>query len=569
MINIFYFALMQARKTFCLFISAVITASVLSITGCSDDNSDYNLRTAIMYNNGDGNIDLAKQLIDNGKNINKLPSAPLMDENHSLTFAYKDSHSRLDMVYYLISEGADVNYCSTVSKSPLITLSAYSANYELTSCLIEKGADVNLYGIGSSALTYSVSNSVADEYWQIEVFKLLLENGAEFSDETMLEAIKSGTKDGKMLLLQTVTKTAKNMGYSTELPIITEYAVLGDSQGVLDNFSEFEKLSEDERNLLIYACAAFCNPDVLKKLNENGVDFKKEYFFGGGYIYLFACAYGNMDSLKYIYENDLYPDNAITEGINTRKINCSYSDTLKYLTDKGMEIEHGDIITAVERLDNDMLSFLFSENLITSDEYMLMIQHLDDLCSNPFNENADDKYLDTVRLVLDNGEGDFIENVDFAPNLEYCKILVEEYNKPVYSEYDPDSVTKSAYVLSDSYQSPECLEYLISMGANVNESGINDDTVLSIAAEYGFYDSCKILLENGADPNLTYREDRRPAFKWCLTDDYFVGGSERLFSLFMQYDIDFESKIYNGMTAYEFAEDYGSQKRADSIKQYN
>ena len=31
-------------------------------------------------------------------------------------------------------------------------------------------------------------------------------------------------------------------------------------------------------------------------------------------------------------------------------------------------------------------------------------------------------------------------------------------------------------------------------------------------------------------------------------------------------DIDFESKIYNGMTAYEFAEDYGSQQRADAIK---
>ena len=67
------------------------------------------------------------------------------------------------MVYYLISEGADVNFCSTATKSPLITLSAYNANYELTSLLIEKGADVNLYGNGSSALTYSVSNSMADE----------------------------------------------------------------------------------------------------------------------------------------------------------------------------------------------------------------------------------------------------------------------------------------------------------------------------------------------------------------------------------------------------------------------
>ena len=180
-------------------------------TGCTSENNDYNLRTAIMYNNGDGNIDIAKQLIDNGENINKLPSAPFMEENHSLTFAYKDSHNRLDMVYYLISEGADVNYCSTVTKSPLITLSAYNADYELTSYLIEKGADVNLYGNGSSALTYSVSNSMADEYFQIEVFNLLLENGAEFSDETMQEAIKSGTNDGKMLLLQTVAKTAKNI----------------------------------------------------------------------------------------------------------------------------------------------------------------------------------------------------------------------------------------------------------------------------------------------------------------------------------------------------------------------
>ena len=552
-----------------MIILAIIITSILCLSGCSKNSDDYNLRTAIMYNNGDGNIDLAKQLIDNGENINKLPSAPFLEENHSLTFAYKDSHSRLDMVYYLISEGADVNCCSTATKSPLITLSAYSANYELTSLLIEKGADVNLYGNGSSALTYSVSNSMADEYWQIEVFNLLLENGADFSDETMMEAIKSGTNDGKLLLLQAVAKTAKNMGYSTGLPLITECAVFGNSEGVLNNFSEFEKLTEDERKLCIYACAAFCNPDVIQKLSEADVDFTQEYFFGGGYIYLLACAYGNTDSLKYIYEKGLYPDNTFKENVHTRKTSCFYPDALKYLTDKGMKINNDHITTAVKRLDNEMLSFFFSENLITSDEYMIMIQQLVNLCPNPFNENANDKYFDTVRLVLDNGEGDFIKNVDFAPNLEYCKILVEEYNKPTYCECNTDLTTQSAYALSYSYQSPECLEYLISMGANVNECGINNDTVLSLAAEYGFYDSCKILLENGADPNLTYSKNGYPAFSWCLTDDYFIGGSNRLFDLFIQYDIDLESKIYNGMTAYEFAKDYGSQKRADAIKKYN
>ncbi len=548
----------------------LFTVMTATLTGCSNNNRDYDLRTAIMYNNGDGNIDLARQLLENGADIDELPDAAFMgDENHSLTFAYQDSHSRLDMVYYLISEGADVNFCSTATKSPLITLSAYNANFELTSCLIEKGADVNLYGNGSSALTYSVSNSMADEYWQIEVFNLLLENGAEFSDETMLEAIKSGTNDGKMLLMKTVAETARNMGYSTGLPLITEYAVFGDSEGVLNNFSDFEKLTDDERQLCIYACAAFCNPDVMKKLNEMGVNFAQEYFFGGGYIYLLACAYGNMDTLEYIYENGLYPDNAFAEYVNTREISYFYSDTLKYLIECGMGFDDSTIITAVKRLDNEMLSFFFSNGLITSDRYMVLIQQLDELCPNPFNENVDKKWLDTVRLVLDNGEGDFIKNVDFAPNLEYCRILVEEYNKPTYCECNTDLATQSAYVLSYSYQSPECLEYLISMGANVNECGINNDTVLSLAAEYGFYDSCKILLENNADPNLTYHEKKCPAFSWCLTDDYFIGGSDRLFDLFMQYDIDFESKIYNSMTAYEFAEDYGSQERADAIKKYN
>lgn len=556
--------IMQGNKLLAIVIFIPFLFSLF--TGCTSENNDYNLRTAIMYNNGDGNIDIAKQLIDNGENINKLPSAPFMEENHSLTFAYKDSHNRLDMVYYLISEGADVNYCSTVTKSPLITLSAYNADYELTSYLIEKGADVNLYGNGSSALTYSVSNSMADEYWQIEVFNLLLENGAEFSDETMTEAVKSGTNDGKMLLLQTVAKTARDMGYSTRLQPITEYAVLGDSEGVLSNFSDFEKLSDDERKLFIYSCAAFCNSDVMKMLNEADVNFTQEYFFGGGYIYLLACAYGNMNSLEYIYENGLYPDNAFSEKINTRKISFFCPDTLRYLVECGMCVDDSTLITAVERLDNDMLSFLFSEDLITSDGYMVMIQCLDDLCSNPFNENADEKWLDTVRLVLDNGEGDFIERVSFAPNPDYCRILVEEYNKPVYCEYNPDLAVQSSYVLSDTYQSPECVEYLISMGANVNECGTNNDTVLSLAAEYGFYDTCKALLENGANPNLTYHENKCPAFSKCLTDDYFIGGSDRLFDLFMQYDIDFESKIYNGMTAYEFAENHGSQQRADYIK---
>ena len=45
--------------------------------------------------------------------------------------------------------------------------------------------------------------------------------------------------------------------------------------------------------------------------------------------------------------------------------------------------------------------------------------------------------------------------------------------------------------------------------------------------------------------------------------------SDRLFELFMQYDIDLESKLYHDdLNAYEYAENYSTGKTSKRLKEY-
>ena len=96
------------------------------------------------------------------------------DNGHSLLF-YASSKGYLDIVKYLINNGADVNSMGGRGIFSLYTASS-KGHLDIVKYLIDNGADVNLTtNIGLSSLYHSICNG------HLDIVKYLIDNGANFN----------------------------------------------------------------------------------------------------------------------------------------------------------------------------------------------------------------------------------------------------------------------------------------------------------------------------------------------------------------------------------------------------
>ena len=122
-----------------------------------------------------GHIELVQYLIDEGADVNRRNSIG----ESALYVAGIAGHK--DIVRLLLNNGADPNVMTMTG--PLLYQLAFQNNIELTEILLEQGANVNIKG-GE----YPVPISLAIRDGNKEVLKLLLEKGAKVSSTSVLYA---------------------------------------------------------------------------------------------------------------------------------------------------------------------------------------------------------------------------------------------------------------------------------------------------------------------------------------------------------------------------------------------
>ncbi|RWA07137.1 hypothetical protein EKO27_g7965 [Xylaria grammica] len=123
----------------------------------------YYGRTALQAacSGGHSNIDLIKFLIENGADVNALPSKGSLT---ALQAACDDGHDNIDLIRFLIENGADVN------APPSLRVAARRGDFAVVILLLENGADINAPGL--SALDEAAENG------KLDMVQFLLDSGA-------------------------------------------------------------------------------------------------------------------------------------------------------------------------------------------------------------------------------------------------------------------------------------------------------------------------------------------------------------------------------------------------------
>jgi ankyrin repeat protein len=110
--------------------------------------------------------------------------------------------------------------------------------------------------------------------------------------------------------------------------------------------------------------------------------------------------------------------------------------------------------------------------------------------------------------------GSCLEYAIYHSPLPFIRTLLESGADPTPGNHDGFPPLIAALSCSRSHPGFEArpdvaaiLEVLLAFGADPNQRGLNDYTALHLAAAVGNLEAIRLLLENGADPNLRTRID--------------------------------------------------------------
>lgn len=527
--------------------SSCVIANTFS-TKAQIENNEKKLYAGITTRN----IQIVKEALEDGANINKLDILPASKEN-PITLSLVGSPND-NIATYLLENGADPNYISIYGYS-LLMFSAYNNDPYFCKLLLQHGAkidteDSNGYTALEAIFSYPRQSTENDIN---EVITSLLDAGAKIKPLTLKAALQG--EDHTAAIRYAITKRILegliNAGFKSELDPALEAAMLGDSSKLNELIKANKIQKNDEKKILFYT-AAFGSSETLELLKNIGLDLEATDDHNNYTPLIIASHYGNLDVVKYL----------LTQGINIEKrsshdeksaldyaIENKQYNVAKYLIKQGMDLKpfkvwEGTVDVLEEAAKSGSLDMV---KFIIDNGYELN----DDNIRKALASACEKDQIKVVKYLLDKGI-DVNKEYNGSPMLYYCKSLdsiklLVEYGAKVNDE-------KSDWILLNDTDNIDILKYLIEKGANVNSmpftigskaQAIKGSSVLMDAIWNGNLDKVKLLVENGAD--LEYKYEK------MNNDTAIIHAAEDLSKCVLEYLIQHNANINyqntNGETA--------------------
>ncbi|KAL4967300.1 ankyrin repeat-containing domain protein [Aspergillus stella-maris] len=408
-----------------------------------DSTREGNLATPLAIAATNRHLEVCRLLLDHGAD----PNHPSIDPPILSKTCNDDVHKVTpDILELLIDRGAKVNAKEEDGETALF-YAVRSGQISLVQCLLDHGAEINLWARTWCPLFYSVHAGVG-------ICKLLIERGA---------SIETPSERGTTALL-----LAAMHEYADIVSLLLQHNVALD---IANEKSGFTPLLEAARN---------GNSEITRMLMEAGADANHQSIFGYGPVHLAV----KNDCLRVLLE---YPkridlNQKISSG-ETPLIHAMETPTVPMENIK-LLINSGADLNAQTLYGNTALS------MAVWNQHLLAISAL-------VKENGLDMNLGSTLY------GPALHTACRALSLEIVDLLVQHNADVNYAVPDnPGTPLQSTCLVSndeDCDKVMEILQYLLEHGADINRVGGIKGTVLNAAAMCCRPSVTTFLIDNGAD----------------------------------------------------------------------
>ena len=395
--------------------------------------------TAVMLACKEGNNDVINVLLNAGADPNITDG----DGNTCLHYAALNDSST-DVLQAIISHGVDVNATNTNNVTALM-LACHKGNRDAINVLLNAGADSNIADADGSTWLYYAARNDCTERFQ-EMIRLLVDvhaiNKKVFT--AMLVGAKIGKRDAISVLLNAGTDSniADTDGDARPHNAAQKDCYAEVLQAITSHIVDENATQKNSVTALMKACHSG-NRDAINKCLNAGVDVNAVHD-NNVTAFMIACAKGNKDVINILLIAGADPNKADANGntyLHYAERNDCYTNNLEAI------ISHGVDVNATHK------------NNVTA----LMIA-----CGKG-NEDA-------INVLLNAGADANIADANGNTCLHYAA--------------GNDCYTKIFHVI-------------ISRGVDVNVTNESNVTALMIACVKGNKDAINVLLNAGADRNIT------------------------------------------------------------------
>lgn len=528
-----------------VFKSIILVFIVMIFSGCTTESEKKDIYIDLWWAVNEGDFERIQEAINNGADVNALEH---QDKKNSIIFEVisntpKDKDPS-EVLAYLISKGSNVNLTNTKGETSLMYCFSdfHSSKYTLKmlSILLNAGANVNIQNkYGNTVLIYASSYSEGNE--RNEILKALIDSGADVNiknneGRTALSYITMGFHDIeaiRMLLKAGADVNIKDVEGKTPLMnayddketanLLREYGAkepdnekfmffveLKKEQSDYNKIEKYlEKFSVDEKDMYngyipLKIAVSNSNIKLLKFLIEKGADVNMKSGISDNYTPLMSLMYQfrydretetKMDILKTILNNKKLKINEIGE--------CCEQDTV---LDIALRVKN-EIVgenRSSEHIEN-VIKGLRAYGAKTYDELMKdIILNFDPKTIRKYSPKVQlesQKILRTDNPDIIKLQKDFIDAID-KDDLEKIERLYADL-KTV--NFDIDNTTPLNYAILE--KRTLIFKWLMKHNANVNYCPEKGVYPLDAAIDMVDREMISILLDAGADPNLTQKHN--------------------------------------------------------------
>ncbi|XP_077299624.1 uncharacterized protein LOC143920572 [Arctopsyche grandis] len=526
---------------------AKICKHVSYCVNCEDVDGNFPLHNATRNKNM--SLDVVKFLVEQGADVNCKDYANDTPLNCAI------NHADINVVRFLVENGADLNFNKNSNNPIPLNLAIRKGYEEIVKYLVTKTPK----NLKDNANDTSLDVAVFQGHDKIVEIMRINYNSMDFFHACLKKALKMRDIEKCLEIIQNLKMTESHsseslLNESAALHIAVQYSNVNVIEYLLYCGMDVDKLDENKNTPLCFAVKNNkSNIKIFENLLYHGANPNRKFKNGETGLH-YTARNGAVDVLKLLIskgadpntrdEKDRSPFHWAAEGGNVV--------ILQFLIDIGVDIDMPDIYGETP------LFIAARYNKCEALHYILKLGANPNVINKKgetlLHYTAKNGAVDVFELLLSKGADPNIRDEKNRSTLHWAAegTLVDIEHKNVDTlhflidkgvDIDmPDKDGETPLLIAALKYKDKATEYLLELGANPNSRNKKGQTVLHYVARTGHVFLFESLLSKGADPNIRDKDDRSPFH--CAAEI----GSVHILKLFIDKGFDIDMPDKDGVT---------------------